>query len=164
MEERPLPATDCTKYLKSTRYIPRTRDASFHPTRPPPSPTNPWLQVPPSPFLKSTSCPHLQACGSLPLPLVHRPRGCSALVYAFVPTAYVRGIFPPNELPSEQSPNLGKMRGGGGVEDGEGGGHLSPSLCRISGFLRNFFAFRNIAILQLLSDMKKHETSTVQIS
>ena len=86
--------------------FPRTRDASFHPT-PPPLP----IPSPSPPFLRSTSCPHLQAYGSLPPPPVHWPRGCSALVFAFVSTAYSWKFYPPNKPTGGQS----QVVGGGAI-------------------------------------------------
>ena len=151
MEERPLPATDCTKYLKSTRYIPRARDASFHPTHPSPIP----IPRPSPPFLSSTSCPHLQAYGSLPPP----PGALAPWVQRAGICFCSNGLFMRNfsRLTSYQVNSPRNV-------EGWGGGHLSPSPCRIFELLRNFFACRNFAITRLFSGMKKRKTITVQIS
>ena len=78
-----------------------------HPTHPTPSPSH----APPPHFLVQRVVPICRHMGPYPLPLVHWPRGCSALVFAFVPTAYSWEFFPPNELPSEQSQS--RNMGGG---------------------------------------------------
>ena len=141
--------------VPSTSKVPGTfpaQETLLFTHAPPPLPNQAPLQAPPPHFLSQRVVPICRHVGHYPSPWCIGPVGAARWYWLLFQRLIHEEFFPPNELPSEQSPEL------------RGGGHLSPSLCRISELLQNFFACRHFAITRLFSNMKKRKTITVQIS